>query len=270
MDKNLLYENRYKQFLDVLKTHLFELVIVSTYTFILSLPLLLFLAFVSLTTFFSERHIMNVLLINGIITILLPISGLGFAGTSYFIKKILFNEGASVNSDFYLGIKKNGKEFAITFFLIGLSYLLLQTSLFNISYLEYEPIVLIFLCGLSYVLFFLILFSLIFTCTQIVLYKDRFSKLFTNGLRFTFGTLYKTLFIFLLGLLPFIIYEFIPFLIVKIIAIIIGGLFYIGFASLLFQVYSNHIFDEYINKKQFPEIYKKGLIKNESDTINME
>ena len=207
MGNNLpLYPNRFEQFKDMLKTHLFEIILSSIYTFLFSLPTIFWIFFTALTSFFSESHILNVLIIILGITFTLPLSSLGFAGTFYVFRRLLFNEGTSINSDFFLGIKKNGKEFAKLFFIIGLIYSFLHISIFNISNMQVDANTMVILTGISYVVFFLFLFIICFACSQVVLYKDSLSKFIKNGILFTFGSLYKSIGIFIIIFLPFIIY----------------------------------------------------------------
>lgn len=263
-----LYKDRFEQFKDMIRTHLFEIILSSVYIFLFAIPTLFWIFFTALTTFFSERHILNVLVINLGITFTLPLMGLGFSGGFYVFKRLLFNEGTSINSDFFIGIKKNGKYFAKIFFIIGILYLLLHLSLFNISCMQLDVIILTILSALSYVVFFLLLFAMLFACSQTILYQDTLKKFIKNGLLFTFGSLNKSFFIFVIVLLPFIIYEFVPINSLKWGSILVSGFFYFGFSILLSMIYSNYIFDKTINIKQFPEIYKKGLIKNENISNN--
>jgi len=268
MNNTPLYKDRFEQFKDIIKTHLSEVILCSIYVFLFTLPTLLWVFFTALTTFFSERHILNVLVINAGIMITMPIMGLGFAGAFYVFKRLTFNDGTNVNSDFIVGIRKNGKQFAKIFFIIGILYLLLHISLFNISIMNYSTNLLTILSALAYLLFFFLLFTMLFTCTQTILYSDTLKKFIRNGLLFTFGYLNKNIGVFIIMLLPFIIYEFVPINNIKWMTILISGFFYFGFGTLLFTIYSNHIFDKTINIKQFPQIYRKGLIKDENISNN--
>ena len=80
----------------------------------------------------------------------------------------------------------------------------------------------------------------------------------------------------LIYLIPFLLFDLIQLSgnidlinIIEIIAIAISGLFYFGFNKFLFLEYSISIFDETINKKQYPEIIKKGLHKEEKVEIDI-
>lgn len=269
MNNTPLYKDRYEQFKDIIKTHLSEVILCSIYVFLFTIPTLFWVFFTTLTGFFSENHILNVLVINGGITLTLPLMGLGFSGAFYVFKRLVFNDGTNINSDFFIGIKKNGKYFLKIFFIIGLLYLLLHLSLFNIAHMNFGINTLTILSALSYVLFFILLLVMMFTCTQTILYQDTLNKFIKNGLLFTFGSLNKNLGIFLIVLFPFLIYEFVPINNIKWIAILLSGFFYFGFGTLLFTIYSNHLFDKTINIKQFPEIYRKGLAKDENISNNI-
>ncbi len=257
------------QILDVLRYHLFEIITCSIYTFLFALPSIVWIVFVGFSSLFSENQLLNVILIYGVLIFLLMIMSLGFAGGLYFFKRLLFNEGANVTKDFALGIKKNGKSFAKIFALCGIFYFILHTSLSLISVMELNSNFKIILSGLSYALFFLVLIVILYMQTQTILYQVTFKQLLNNAMRFTFGYLHKNILIFILVMIPFLLFEFIPYNFAIWISIFISMVFYFGFAQVVFMAFSLHVFDMTINKNQFKEIYRKGLKKNETDHFNL-
>lgn len=75
------------------------------------------------------------------------------------------------------------------------------------------------------------------------------------------GKFISNLGIYLLLLLPYILFESLPYLAVFILAALLLSLFYFAFSVFVFVLYSHAIFDKTINAKQFPELIRKGLGK---------
>ena len=189
------------------------------------------------------------------------IFGLGVSGALNYSKRLSFQEGANVINDFFHGIAKNIGMNLLVFFLIFFFYALLKiSSLLLIRSMDNIPATI--LIGVMYAGFFILLMIFFFVLTQTILYKGNFWQLFINGIRFMVGMFGWNLLIFLVILLPFLVYEFVPFSIAQYIAIAISLLFYFGFSIFLFTLYSHSLFDLTINQ-DYPEIYRKGLTKEE-------
>lgn len=262
-----LPHNRFEQIKDVLHYHLFEVMAASIYTFLFTLPAIVWIIFSGLLSLFEGNYFLNVVAIYAILIPLIGIMGLGYAGGLYFFKRLLFNEGANINRDFIVGVRKNGKCLFKIFLLLGLIYFFLHTGASLIDNLNVQVEIKMVLLGLSYTLFFLLLITLLFMATQTILYQASFIQLFCNGLRFCFGYLHKNILILILVILPFLTFEFSLLSEIKWISILISMGFYFGFGQAVFTSFSYHVFDLTINKKQFQEYIRKGLSKNETDNI---
>lgn len=265
--------NRFQLLGDVLRYRLFEVILLSVYMFLFLLPSLIWLIFSGYLFSNVENHtIYEVILTNGVNIIFLMIFGLGCSGAFYFLKKVCFQEGESINADFFLGIKKNWKMFLFIYFLIGLTYFLLEIG---VAYLNYEPnidsILKGVLEGIMYAGFILFMMVYFFMQTQTILYNATVGQLFRNALKFTFGSFLKNLGIFAILLLPFFLFEFVPSIngmdIFQYASIGLEAVFYFGFSYLVFSLYSNHVFDMTINKN-YPENIRKGLASNDKNLSN--
>lgn len=252
---------------DTLKYRLFEIILVSIYMFIFILPLIIWFIFIGYSKF-NEPNLYNSLLQYGVAIPLIMIFGLGASGAFYLFKKICFQEGESINHDFFLGIKNNYKTFLLIYFFLGLFYMLLHVGLMIVSSSSINEYVKGILDGLLYVAFFFILFVSFFMQTQTIIYSASFLQLFTNSLKFTFGMILKNIVIFITILLPFFVFEFVPFNIAQWISLGVEGIFYFGFSNFVFSLYSNYVFDLTLNKN-YPENIRKGLAKeNEENNID--
>lgn len=265
--------NRFELLGDVLRYRLFEIMLLSIYMFLFLLPSLLWLIFSGYLFANVENHtIYEVILVNGVNIIFLMIFGIGCSGAFYFLKRVSFQEGESINSDFFIGIKKNRKMFLFIYFLIGLSYFLLEVA---VAYINYEPnmnnILKGALEGILYAGFIIFMMIYFFMQTQTILYNATISQLFFNSIKFTFGMFLKNLGIFAILLLPFFLFEFVPSIngidIFQFAVIGVEAVFYFGFSFLVFSLYSNHVFDLSINKN-YPENIRKGLANNDKNISN--
>lgn len=250
---------------DTLRYRFFEIVLLSIYCFLFLIPSIVWLIFGGYLFINAKTHtIYEIMFIQGINIPLIMIFGIGVAGCFYVTKKISFQEGESINHDFFYGIRKNFKMFLLIYFIIGFLYFLLETGVYLINNYEgWNSILKGALEGIMYGIFILFIMILFFMQTQTILYNATFTQLFKNALKFTFGSFLKNLGIFAILLFPFFIYEFVPAInninYFQYAMFGLEGVFYFGFSFLIFTLYSNSIFDVTINKNQFPEYIRKGL-----------
>ena len=233
--------NRYKQLAWVFRRHFFELAGCSLLMGLFALPAEAWVVVSSSGTFFDQKY--------------------GAAGGTYFFHQLSWNNGASLLDDFFAGIRKNGKRFAMMGFFFGLVYLLIHLLIYfsNLdeavnAYLKAASI------GISYAVLFLLF------CVYGVLgplettYEGGALRNFAIALRISLANLYKGVWIFLLCALPFALFEFIGNVYLAFGVFIVCAAFYFGFACLLCVLYSNHLFDIAFNRRQYASAYRKGLV----------
>ena len=253
--------NRYKQLAWVFRRHFFELAGCSLLMGLFALPSAAWVVLSSSGAFFDQKYLANVLLVYGILSVLLSIFGLGAAGGTYFFHQLSWNNGASLLDDFFAGIRKNGKRFALMGFFFGIVYLLIHLLIYfsNLdealnAYLKAASI------GISYAVLFLLFCVFAVLGPLETTYEGTALKNFTIALRISLANLYKWVWIFLLCALPFALFEFIGNVYLAFGVFIVCAAFYFGFACLLCVLYSNHLFDIAFNRKQYASAYRKGLV----------
>lgn len=257
---------RIAQLADSLRYRFFDYVFVSLYTFIFSAPCIFWLVYAYYTFFVGvEINIYSYLITYGVLIPFIVVLGLGIGGGLYFFKKTFFGEGSDVHKDFFIGIKKNGKEFSLIFFILGLLYfgLHIGSALIDYSTSMNSYVKMICIGGL-YALFIIFFAIFMMIQGQCLFYRASISQLVHNSIRFFIGDFLRAIGLTLLVLLPFLLFEFIPYMIAQGIVILICLLFYFAFADSACVLYFMHLFDRVINKTHYPEIYRKGLIKDES------
>lgn len=250
---------------DTLRFNFWDLCAISLLAFLFWIPSFGWLIFCSLSNLLDFANLGSVLMVYGINAILIALAGIGMAGSFYFSHKLSFALGVSLPSDFFEGIRKNGIMFFVVYLFIGLLYAFLRIdlcALVNGGY--FSGWGLIALEGVSYAVFFVFLLALHFVQTETILYQGGFFQLFANAVRFIFGAFLTNVPIFLAYFALFLVFEFVSYYQVSFAMMGLSGIFYFGFSSFFFSNYSNYLFDKSINKKQYPDLIRKGLRQSES------
>ncbi len=190
------------------------------------------------------------------------IFSIGLCGVLYILKRQLKNDGVSFWRDFKAGIKKNIKGFlGITILYLGfLTVLNYALNLFHFkSEVNYYAILLVVFIIISILVFIqwtlAVMINMNYTCSFFMLMKSSFLICFAR-LPYMALSLLSSVTIFIviwvIGYAP-VLYA------VFMIYIIIG----FGHSALVISLFNFYCFDEIINKKQFPEAYRKGLFAGE-------
>jgi len=262
MSNGNLPTTRFALFKDILRYRFFDLVFTSLYIICFFLPALFWIVFVNFSFLNTFDNIYNPLVVYSVLAVLIGLVGPGFAGAFYFIKKLVYSEGANVHKDFFVGVKDNYKMFFWGFFLLGLAYGIIHFAE-AIFYLDQSinKEVRIVLLVVMYVAFVLFIIATLFMSAQAVIYEGRYLQLITNGMKFVVGDFLRALLFGLIIIVPFLLYEFVPLVIVEWTLVGVSALFYFGFGTLVFTLYAHTLFDQTINKENFPQLIRKGLGK---------
>ena len=187
---------------------------------------------------------------------------IGISGILRIIKLLVWQEGIDFWYDFKYGVKTNYKAMAIPSLFLMLIYLIY----FGIFYIAINS--LFMFVAIAFICFFFVTAYLWYIYLSNV-YSSGIKNLLTNSMFFlikTFGwsVLFMTLIVF-----PFF-YDFfqIPFtvltFILKPLILMAMLVFYYPFMIIVGSLYSNNQFDKWINKENYPDLYRKGLFNAES------
>lgn len=269
-----LPHNRKEVFFDLLAHRKMTLFALSCFTFMFFIPLavdLFYFNYLEAVAIANDNNEYLFSLIFYSMLIMLPcmvIGFLGFAGGFQVAKKLVWQEGISLASEFFQGIKENWKHallngviFAIILFgfVVGGSYLLI--------FIYSEPI----WCGIGIgaliliLLFFGMVIALNFT--QCVYYQNSYFVTFKNSFAFLGLTNWRTLLIYL-----FSTGVVVALCCLNLITMAIGLFLFAILNSVVIVLYtlvSHSAFDKYINQEHHPEMVGKGLYK-EDDKVVME
>ncbi len=194
----------------------------------------------------------------------LIILSIGLAGSFTLMKQFVYQEGFVFMKSFFVGIKKNGKEFILVTLIYSIIYYLINFAknyfgIINISYYMIMTII-------SAVLLLILLCCSIFSYTMIPVYKNKISRTIKNSFFFTTNQMYKIIGIAFITIIPFFIIPYINTFLTKeiaalilLITLVIYMIIGLGHSVLTTTLYCHHVYDKLINQDNFKGLYRKGL-----------
>ena len=269
---SMLPATRKKQFGYIIKNNWLKLILLNLITFLFFIPVIIH-SIVSLEIFnrefanLTDAEILAKLLpLNlsqyGVLVLIFPFSFIGLAGAAFVIRKMLFDEVVDIKTDFIKGIKYSYKSFMLIGLLFGLLLLLFNYSLQFILLSNITPFIkfVVFFMLIILAVFFII--NMMYVINLSTLYYMKFSNILKTSFYLSLKSLFKNLCLFLLAFVPIFIWSILPYVYLKLVTVVMLLLFGFSYILLTFGEMAMHMFDTYINIKQYPEFYRKGLSKN--------
>lgn len=193
----------------------------------------------------------------GIMLLIYPIISIVISGAIKILQRCVYTEGVLFKDDFFFGVRNNWKQFLVLSIIYGVFNALLQ---FNISFCNLNPSTFSSIFqGVSITIFYGVVAPIIFfTASNVATYKMSIFTGLSNSLKMFIKKLHICL-IFSLILYGLTYLDLIPNVLIRIfvtsaIILLLSSLFILSW-----YLFSVSIFDEYINKENYPEIYRKGL-----------
>ena len=268
--KQSLPTNRKEVFFDLLRNRKMTLFALSCYTFMFFIPLavdLIYFNFVESMAISAEKFEYLFSLIFYSMLIMLPCMVIGFiglAGAFYTAKKLVWQEGVSLASDFFKGIKENWKHALINGAIFGLVLFgLIIGGSFMLIYADVHAVVRGIAIGALIVLFLIFGMVTVLNFTQGVYYENSFGVTLKNSFSFLGLLNWKVLVIYLLSTGVVVTLGLFNFL-----TLVIGLLLFAVLNSVVIVLYtliSHSAFDKYINQEHYPDMVNKGLYKVSQD-----
>ena len=264
-----LPRNRKEVFFDLLKHRKMTLFALSCFTFMFFIPLavdLFYFNFLENVAIANDKLDYLFSLIFYSMLIMLPcmlVGFIGLAGAFQVAKKLVWQEGIVLSTEFFQGVKENWKHALINGMIFGITLFgLVVGSSYLMIFSREMPI----LCGVgigAFVVIFLFLaMSIAVFFTQDVYYANTYMTTLKNSFRFLALLNWKILVIFLLSTGALIALCALNLITLSI------GLFLFAILNsvvvVLYTLVSHDAFDKYINKDNYPDMVGKGLYKDES------
>ena len=266
--KRSLPRNRKEVFFDLLAHRKMTLFALSCYVFMFFIPLavdLIYFNFLESAAIIAEKYEYLFSLFFYSMLIMLPcmmIGFLGLVGGFYVVKKLVWQEGISLASDFFQGIKENWKHALINGAIFGVVLFgLVVGGSFFIIYAPTTPV----WCGIgigALILLFL-LFGMVIALNfaQCVYYENGYGVTLKNSFAFLGLLNWKVLVIFLVstgGVVTLALFNLLTLSI---------GLFLFAILNsvviVLYTLIAHTAFDKYINQEHYPDMVNKCLYKQD-------
>ena len=268
--KQTLPTNRKEVFFDLLRNRKMFLFALSCYTFMFFIPLavdLIYFNFLESMAISAEKYEYLFSLIFYSMIIMLPCMVIGFiglAGAFYVAKHLVWQDGISLASDFFKGIKENWKHALINGVIFGLVLFgLVVGGSFMLIYADVHAVVRGIGIGALIVLFLVFGMVTVLNFTQGVYYENSFGVTLKNSFSFLGLLNWKVLVIYLLSTGVVVTLGLFNFL-----TLVIGLLLFAVLNSVVIVLYtliSHSAFDKYINQEHYPHMVNKGLYKVSQD-----
>ena len=268
--KQTLPTTRKEVFFDLLRNRKMFLFALSCYTFMFFIPLavdLIYFNFLESMAISAEKYEYLFSLIFYSMIIMLPCMVIGFiglAGAFYVAKHLVWQDGISLASDFFKGIKENWKHALINGAIFGLILFgLVVGGSFMLIYADVHAVVRGIGIGALIVLFLVFGMVTVLNFTQGVYYENSFGVTLKNSFSFLGLLNWKVLVIYLLSTGVVVTLGLFNFL-----TLVIGLLLFAVLNSVVIVLYtliSHSAFDKYINQEHYPHMVNKGLYKVSQD-----
>ncbi len=265
--KQSLPSTRKEVFFDLLKYRKMNLFALSCYTFMFFIPLavdLFYFNYLESMAIIAEKYEYLFSLIFYSMLIMLPcmvIGFIGFAGAFYAAKRMVWQEGVSLASDFFRGIKENWKDALINGVIFGLVLFgLVVGGSYLLIYAPVTPVVRGI--GLGALILFFLVFGMVIALhfTQCVYYENSYGVTLKNSFSFLGLLNWKVFLVFLFSTGVVVALGLFNLITLAI------GLILFAFTNsvviILYTLISHAAFDKYINKEYYPEMVNKGLYKH--------
>ena len=257
---------RKEAFKDVYRHNFKTITLSGLFLLLFSLPLVIFLVVMDFGKLgmtpesFGEEELKAVLflwdiIINAGAVVLLYVVLIGLMGATRVLKLLVWQEGIDFSYDFKQGIKENFKHFSLLYLFGAIIYL--GTYAVYIFLLN-------FLIGIWLMILFIIIFVSIGVWNIFVInvYQTTLWNYIKNAVFFFSKCIPLTLLYVVMIVFPFFA-VFIPVsgltIVIKYPVILAMIILYYPFLIVIGYLYSLAKFDLFINKDNYPEIYRKGL-----------
>lgn len=262
-DINSLPINRKELFKKMIFTRFGKLFQINILCFLFFLPLIIWelLTNIYKSSFTDLSELMSFIISikSPLIIIFTVIAFIGLAGGIYCVRRLTWSEPVSTLKTFFTGIKQSCKQFIVFGLVAAVFMVLFDMAITMISNTKLQLIYeLIFIALL--VIAAVLLFSILsYALTLSSLYTMKFSEIVKASIALTVKKIFHNILFICITYLIVLIWFITGIIYMYFIGVILLALFGISYSILVWVLYTNSSYDLYINLKQYPAIYRKGL-----------
>ena len=193
---------------------------------------------------------------------------IGLSGSIYYVRKLAWSEPVSLFKTFCLGIKQSYKQFLFFGFFTSLFICLFDLAITMMNNTDLSDSYYMIFIAILLVAGILVLSIISYALTLSSLYEIKTFEIIKTSVVLSLRKIFKnvlmivlTYFICLIWLLSGIIYLYF-------IGVVLLATIGLSYQILVWVLYTNSSYDLYINLKQYPNIYRKGLRPINKEGVN--
>ncbi len=268
----MLPKTRKKQFFYILKNNWLKLFYLNLILFTFFLPFIIYYAvstiyiYQTTSSLNNEEYILQLFSMTVFqyvpLVFFLIIGFMGTSGVNFIIRKMMFDEVVDIKSDFKKGFKYSYKQFAFIGLFLGIVMFVKRYSTPYIMYSDVSPFLQIMLLVMIEIVYVLLIICVMYMANLATLYVMNNFMLIKSGLILAIKELFRNVAIFIITFIPLFIwidFSYVALMMITPLLLIIFGFSYLLLSFGLLSMYS---FDKYVNEKNYPDFYRKGLSKN--------
>ncbi|MCM1289650.1 MAG: hypothetical protein NC132_03990 [Corallococcus sp.] len=187
---------------------------------------------------------------------------LGLSGAFYFIRRTVWSQGATIKSDFFKGVKGGLAASIAPAAFATLTYLFFEASLIFVPVflknIAWQIVMYVVVALVVILMFSVIMYDL----AQNAIYKVSFFHRLKNSFIFALVKYPRNALAAIITFLPFV-----PMIMWRIlgmtVAFTVMAVYCFALCVLGQTLFCHSVFDKYINEKEYPDLVKKGLAKEE-------
>lgn len=271
-DANLPATRR-EQFVYVIKNRWLKLLATNFWVFLFFLPLLLWhlcclayeFSFGKVTTENVAGFVEYILAYKSVPAIVcMAVAGIGLAGGIHSIRMIVWGEPIGTVRAFFRGIKYSWGQYLIGSILYGVFCVVAEVAegMVFCGAIS-DKMVQIILVGALWASELLIVSLGMFSMALISNYNIKMHVCIKNSVLITISTLFRTIAFLFVSLFPTILWFVVGSVYLEFIGIVLLLLGGFAYSILVWCLYTNGVFDRYINQKDYPDYYRRGLRKED-------
>lgn len=194
----------------------------------------------------------------------------GLSGGMYVTRKLCWGEPVVLRKDFKKGMKQSGGQFVFVGFITGILWLIVAfcSKWIALYAMQYGANLLTSVGMGCLVVVALVLTGVtMFALSMASLYNVSLGRLYLNSFKLYFATFVKSSGIVICSVLLPLILIVVPLVLTQLIAYCIIAVVQVGWMMLLFTLCCHSAFDKFINAKDYPDFYGKGLRYGKIDKV---
>ncbi len=198
------------------------------------------------------------------------IAFLGFCGLIFLVRNMCWGLPTSVTRTYFRGIKSSWWQFLLIGLITSVIWCLFDYAFILLNFSSLATLQLILIYAVMVFAIVMLLGGLMFAVNLISTYKMSMFSVVKNSFLLSVKYFLKCLGILCITVLPIFLLEIFGIVLLNIIAYVLLALFGFVHIAIVWHLFTNSVFDNHINKKSYPDFYRKGLSPQKTNTTTKE